>query len=561
MLHVCYYVKPLTHIVCTGDEHSHGMESSKSTEQIQEPEEMKEEEENVSAGPLFLAFARIYSGTLKRGQELFVLQPRYDPHIALQQTFSSLPPHTSSFVVQDLFLLMGREVIPIDSSPAGSVVGIGGLEELVYKSATLSSSLSCPAFRQMSFAASPIVRVAIEPEHVVDMPALVRGMKLLNQADPCVEVTVIETGEHVLATAGEIHLQRCIDDLRERFACVNLKVSAPIIPFRETVVLPPRVDMVNELISNENEVKFVSNPHPQWVKEGDMNAESAQSSSSSITIFTADRTCSLQLEVSPLPDGVVKILESNSHLLRVLADFQTAASREEIHQFDTDTITKLKQLKKDLDTAFSTGSDSLQGVVDRIWAFGPRGVGPNVLLNSIDSYHRPSLWSTLESSTARAPLREYDNSIVSGFQLASLSGPLCEEPMHGVCFALSSWTSDCRNPGITSSNVPQDSTYEKVGSERSTGHGGMEGVATYGPLSGQLMSAMKEACRRAFLAQPARLMAAMYTCDIRATAEVLGRVYAVLGRRSGRCINNIIIKAPKVLMFGWNMDTQTLALA
>ena len=32
-------------------------------------------------------------------------------------------------------------------------------------------------------------------------------------------------------------------------------------------------------------------------------------------------------------------------------------------------------------------------------------------------------------------------------------------------------------------------------------------------------------------------MAAMYTCDIRATAEVLGRVYAVLGRRNGRVIH------------------------
>ena len=36
----------------------------------------------------------------------------------------------------------------------------------------------------------------------------------------------------------------------------------------------------------------------------------------------------------------------------------------------------------------------------------------------------------------------------------------------------------------------------------------------YGPFSGQLMSTMKEGCRKAFLLQPARLMAAMYSCDI-----------------------------------------------
>lgn len=42
------------------------------------------------------------------------------------------------------------------------------------------------------------------------------GLRLLNQADPCVEVRVQETGEHVIIAAGEVHLQRCIDDLKER---------------------------------------------------------------------------------------------------------------------------------------------------------------------------------------------------------------------------------------------------------------------------------------------------------------------------------------------------------
>ncbi len=42
------------------------------------------------------------------------------------------------------------------------------------------------------------------------------GLRLLNQADPCVEVYVQEKGEHVLVTAGEIHLQKCLDDLRSR---------------------------------------------------------------------------------------------------------------------------------------------------------------------------------------------------------------------------------------------------------------------------------------------------------------------------------------------------------
>lgn len=41
-------------------------------------------------------------------------------------------------------------------------------------------------------------------------------------------------------------------------------------------------------------------------------------------------------------------------------------------------------------------------------------------------------------------------------------------------------------------------------------------------MSGQIMSAVKEGCRKAFQAQPQRLMAAMYTCSIQANAEILG---------------------------------------
>jgi len=39
------------------------------------------------------------------------------------------------------------------------------------------------------------------------MPKLVEGLRLLNQADPCVEVLVQETGEHVILASGELHLE------------------------------------------------------------------------------------------------------------------------------------------------------------------------------------------------------------------------------------------------------------------------------------------------------------------------------------------------------------------
>ena len=38
------------------------------------------------------------------------------------------------------------------------------------------------------------------------------------QADANVRVNLTDKGEHVLVTAGEVHLERCIRDLRETYA-------------------------------------------------------------------------------------------------------------------------------------------------------------------------------------------------------------------------------------------------------------------------------------------------------------------------------------------------------
>ena len=51
------------------------------------------------------------------------------------------------------------------------------------------------------------MRVALEPERPADMQKLVNGLNLLSQSDPCVETFQQQTGEHVILTAGELHLE------------------------------------------------------------------------------------------------------------------------------------------------------------------------------------------------------------------------------------------------------------------------------------------------------------------------------------------------------------------
>ena len=118
--------------------------------------------------------------------------------------------------IDDIYLMMGRELEAIDQVPAGNILAIGGLKNIVLKTATLSTSLYCPSFTDMYLQTQPIVRVAIESKQPSQMKEFIEGLKLLNQADPCVEIRLQENGEHILCTAGEVHLQRCIEDLTKQ---------------------------------------------------------------------------------------------------------------------------------------------------------------------------------------------------------------------------------------------------------------------------------------------------------------------------------------------------------
>lgn len=82
--------------------------------------------------------------------------------------------------------------------------------------------------------------------------------------------------------------------------------------------------------------------------------------------------------------------------------------------------------------------------MNRIWALGPRNCGTNILLNLSD-YEQPDFWSShaksdMDIRSKTDPRKDFNSSLVNGFQITSVAGPLCEEPMQGVCFAVLEWS-------------------------------------------------------------------------------------------------------------------------
>ncbi|KRZ57710.1 Elongation factor Tu GTP-binding domain-containing protein 1 [Trichinella nativa] len=469
---------------------------------------------------VFLGFARIFTGNLFSGDVL-----HWIPDYAMVQSGNAT---LREITIGQLYVMMGREFEAVDQVCAGNLVCIGGVQDLVARTATLSTDFNCPPLCDSGFYAKPIVQVSVEPKNTRDLPALVRGLKMLNLADGCVQALVEDSGEHVLTAVGEIHLHRCIKDLCDRFANgIDLVISDPVVPFNETIVpvTPAVVDSTNETTTT--------------------TSTQSEKVDRSITVTTAGRTITIVTEAVPLPEPIQQILEENEPLIAMI---DPVTNRIDVTGNTAGRLASIRdgfdEIREQLVNVCSNLGKQWSNIVQRLWAFGPRRAVVNLLLNDIDDYVRPNFFDILldQHFDSRTGLRQYDQSIVAGFHICCKAGPICEEPIRGVAFLVKSWDSvdnvDC-----------------------------MESI--FGPLSGQLIVAMKEGCREAFQAQPQRLMLPMYTCIIQATGDVLGRVYSVLHRRSGKVINEemkegtnlfqIVASIPVVECFGFADDLRKRA--
>jgi elongation factor 2 len=175
----------------------------------------------------FYAFGRVFSGTVSTGQKVRIMGPNYEPGKKDDLYVKS---------IQRTILMMGRYIEHIESVPAGNTVGLVGVDQYLLKSGTISDSENAHNICVMKFSVSPVVQVAVEVKNAQDLPKLVDGLKKLAKSDPMVQIITSESGEHVIAGAGELHLEICLKDLADDFCSgCPLKFSPPVVSFRETV--------------------------------------------------------------------------------------------------------------------------------------------------------------------------------------------------------------------------------------------------------------------------------------------------------------------------------------
>ena len=162
-----------------------------------------------------LTFARVYSGTLNKGDQL-------------------LNANTEKKERAGRLLFMHANTREdVEQVKAGDICAIVGLKDT--KTGDTLADPDAPVVLESMDFPEPVIRIAIEPKTKADIDKLGVGLQKLAEEDPTFKVsTDEETGQTLIAGMGELHLEIIVDRLKREFK-VEANVGQPQVSYREAI--------------------------------------------------------------------------------------------------------------------------------------------------------------------------------------------------------------------------------------------------------------------------------------------------------------------------------------
>ncbi|KAK8712251.1 hypothetical protein V6N13_147492 [Hibiscus sabdariffa] len=259
----------------------------------------------------FFALGRVFSGKVSTGLKVRIMGPNYLPGEKKDLYVKS---------VQRTVIWMGKKQETVEDLPCGNTVVMVGLDRFITKNATLTNEKEVDAhpIRAMKLTVSPDVCISVQCKVASDLPKLVEGLRQLAKSDLMVVYTIEESGEHIVACAGEFHLETCLKDLEQEFmGGAEILKRDPFVSLRETVL------------------------ERSW---------------RTVTSMSHNKHNRLYMQARPLEDGLTKAIEAGRIGPRDDPELRSKILAEE---FGWD-----KDLAK------------------KIWCFGPENFGPNMVIDT-----------------------------------------------------------------------------------------------------------------------------------------------------------------------------------
>ena len=165
-----------------------------------------------------LSFARIYSGRIQAGSEVF------NPVLKKKEKLSRI------------LLMHANKRERLEEASAGDIVGIVGLKDSGTGDTLCSAEY--PVFLEKMQYEDPVISIAIEPKTHADQEKLDTVLEKFTIEDPTLKVSKDdETGQTILSGMGELHLEIIISRMRKEFN-TQVNVGNPQVVYREVVTAP-----------------------------------------------------------------------------------------------------------------------------------------------------------------------------------------------------------------------------------------------------------------------------------------------------------------------------------
>ena len=160
---------------------------------------------------------RVYSGALKKGDEVYLVGSKRKARIQQTGVFSGSTLINTGFV------------------PAGNIAYVTGVKDSSAGETLCGVENKINEFESIEHISEPVVTVAIEAKKTKDLPKLIEVLRKVSRSDPTVKVNINDaTGEQLISGMGELHLEVIVNRIKADDK-LDVVTSEPVIVYRESV--------------------------------------------------------------------------------------------------------------------------------------------------------------------------------------------------------------------------------------------------------------------------------------------------------------------------------------
>lgn len=169
-----------------------------------------------------LTYFRVYNGTIKSNTQVWNASEKAAERIG------------------QLYLMRGKTQEPVEQVVAGDIGAVAKLN-VTGTGDTLCTQEKPVTITPISFP-SPNYNEAVYPKTKTDVDKMGTALSRLAEEDPTLKVyRELGTNETIIAGMGDTHLAVAADKMQRKFG-VNVELSTPKVPYRETITMPSKAE-------------------------------------------------------------------------------------------------------------------------------------------------------------------------------------------------------------------------------------------------------------------------------------------------------------------------------